>query len=250
MIDLALCMRELKDSPGRTIYGSSSGQEQTIATDTEIPSSSDIWRERAERNRYMYERAEKYPMRIKREIRIFLRVLRVAISSPMNLITCAIVAGIFFMIATAPMPSKVYVGDKLREALAAAIILFIPLFGLYLLIRSAVAIFGKWRKALVFAGALWALLMPIVIGIITNNRYGYRDDDAKHALVAKIHKLELKPLPSSKTDEIKLIDLGRSSALSLLILGVSAGWSIRKSRTSPDDLDIAQDVGKWHPDQI
>src|SRR5262249_35860779 len=112
-------------------------------------------------------------MRVRREILVFLNVLRVAISSPVNLITCAIVAGIFVMIVTVPKPSMIYVGDRPREALAVAAILFMPLFGLYLLIRSGVAIFGKWREALFFACPLWALLMPIIIGVITNNRYGY-----------------------------------------------------------------------------
>jgi hypothetical protein len=184
-------------------------------------------------------------MRVRREILFFLKVLRVAISSPVNLITCAIVAGMFVMIATAPMPSMVYVGDKRREALAVAAILLIPLFGLYLLIRSAVAIFGKWREALFFACALWALLMPIVIAIVANSRYGYRDDDAKHALMAMIHKLDLKPLPSSKTEVTKLIDLGLSSCYP-----PSTGrqcWLVYVKPQSSDDLDIAQDVGNWYP---
>lgn len=82
-------------------------------------------------------------MRVRREILVFLKVLRVAISSPVNLITGAIVAEIFVMIATAPMPSMVYIGDKPREALVVATVLFMSLFGLYLLIRMAVAIFGN-----------------------------------------------------------------------------------------------------------
>jgi hypothetical protein len=184
-------------------------------------------------------------MRVRREILVFLKVLRIAISSPVNLITCAIVAGIFVMIATAPMPSMVYVGDKPREALAVAAILLIPLFGLYLLIRLAVAIFRKWREALFFACALWALLMPIVIGIVANNRYSYRDDDAKHALMAMINKLDLKLPPSSKTEVTKLIDLGLSSCYPPYT-GRQC-WLVYVKPQSSDDFDIAQDVGNWHP---
>jgi hypothetical protein len=184
------------------------------------------------------------PMHVRREILLFLKVLRVAISRPVNLITCAIVAGIFVMIATAPMPSLVYIGNKPREALALAGLLFISLFGLYLLIRLAVAIFGKWREALFFACALWALLMPIVIGVITNNRWSYRDDDAKHALVAMIYDLELKQLPG-KVDGAKLIDLGLSSCYPPYT-GRQC-WLVYVKPQSSDDLDIAQDVGNWHP---
>jgi hypothetical protein len=182
-------------------------------------------------------------MRVRREILVFLKVLRVAISSPVNLITCAIVAGIFVMIATAPMPSMVYIGNKPREALAVVAILFMPLFGLYLLIRLAVAIFGKWRDALFFACALWALLMPIVIGVITNHHYGYRDEDAKHALVAKLYDLEMKPILSAHEYGPKLIGLGESCYPSY---SGHHCWIVVVRPKSQDDLDIAQDVGNWH----
>jgi hypothetical protein len=184
-------------------------------------------------------------MYVRREILVFLKVLRVAISSPVNLITCAIIAAIFVMIATAPKPSMVLVGDKPREALAVAALVFMPLFGLYLLIRFAVAIFSKWRDALFFACALWALIMPMVVGIITNNRYGYRDDDAKHALMAMIYDRELKQLPSSKAQETKLIDLGMSSCYPSYT-GRQC-WLVYVRPQSSDDLDIAQDIGNWHP---
>jgi hypothetical protein len=184
-------------------------------------------------------------MRVRREILVLLKVLRVAISGPVNLITCAIVAGMFVMIATAPMPSMVYVGDKPREALAMAAILFIPLFGLYLLVRLAVGIFSKRRREAFFlACALWALLMPVAIGIVTNNRYGYRDDDAKHALVAMIYNLELKQLSSSNTQETKLIDLGLSSCYPPYT-GRQC-WLVYVKPHSSDDLDVAQDIGNWH----
>jgi hypothetical protein len=184
-------------------------------------------------------------MPVKKEILILVRVLRIAISSPVNLITCAIVAGIFFVIATAPKPSLVYVGDKPREALAVAAILFTPLFGLYLLIRLAFGIFGKRRReVLFFACALWALLMPIVIGVVTNNRYGYRDDDAKHALMSMIYNLELKQLPSSNAQVTKLIDLGLESCYPPYT-GRQC-WLVYVRPQSSDDLDVAQDVGTWH----
>jgi len=131
-------------------------------------------------------------MRIRSEILIFVRVLRIASSSPVNLIILALVFEVFVIIAMAPKPSLVYVGDKPREAFIAITILSLAFFGLCLFVRLAVAIFSKRREAIFFGCALWALLMPIVIGVITNNRYGYRDDDAKHALVAMIYDLELK----------------------------------------------------------
>jgi tellurite resistance protein TehA-like permease len=131
-------------------------------------------------------------MRIRSEILIFARVLRIAISSPVNLIVLALVVDMSAMIAMSPKPSLVYMGDKPREAFVAITILSLAFFGLYLLVRLAVAIFRKRRKALLFACGLWALLIPIVIGVITNHRYGYRDDDAKHALAAMIYDRELK----------------------------------------------------------
>jgi hypothetical protein len=183
-------------------------------------------------------------MRVRREFLVLLKVLRVAIASPVNLITCAIVAGMFVMIAMAPKPSMVYIGDKPREALALVGILFIPLFGLYLLIRLAVAIFGKWREAFFFACALWALLMPIVIWVIAASRYGYQDDAAKHALVAKLYDLEMNRLPSTHEHLPRLIELGSSC------YPPSSGehcWIVVVRPQSQDDGDIAQDVGKWHP---
>jgi hypothetical protein len=180
-------------------------------------------------------------MRVEREIRVFLKVLRVAISSPVNLITCAIVAAIFVLIATAPKPSMAIIGDKPREALVVAAILFMPLFGLYLLIRLAVAAFGKRRDALFFACALWALLMPIVIGVIAGTRYGYGDDDAKHALVAKLYDLDMKR--STFEHLPRLIDLGESCYPDYR--GQHC-WIVVVKPQSEDDLDIAQDVGNWH----
>jgi len=184
-------------------------------------------------------------MRIRSEILIFVKVLRIAISSPVNLIILALVVEMFVMIAMAPKPSLVYMGDKPREAFIAITILSLAFFGLYLLVRLAVAIFSKRREALFFATALWALLMPVVIGVITNNRYGYRDDDAKHALVAMIYDLELKQLPSSKAEGTKLIDLGLSSCYPSYT-GRQC-WLVLVKAQSSDDLDIVQDVGNWHP---
>jgi hypothetical protein len=137
----------------------------------------------------------------------------------------------------------VIIGDKPREALAVAAILFMPLFGLYLLIRLAVAIFGKWRDALSFACALWALLMPIVIGVIAETRYGYGDDDAKHALVAKLYDLEMKRIPSTFDHLPRLIDLGESCYPNYR--GQHC-WIVVVKPQSEDDLDITQDVGNWH----
>jgi hypothetical protein len=137
----------------------------------------------------------------------------------------------------------VYIGDKPREALAVAIILFMPLFGLYLLIRLAVAIFGKWREAVFFACALWALLMPIAIGVIAETRYGYGDDDAKHALVAKLYDLEMKRIPSTFEHLPRLIDLGESCYPAYR--GQHC-WIVVVKPQSQDDLDIAQDAGNWH----
>src|SRR5882672_1198293 len=184
-------------------------------------------------------------MRIRSEILIFVKVLRIAISSPVNLIILALVVEMFVMIAMAPKPSLVYMGDKPREAFIAITILSLAFFGLYLLVRLAVAIFSKRREALFFATALWALLMPVVIGVITNNCYGYRDDDAKHALVAMIYDLELKQLPSSKAEGTKLIDLGLSSCYPSYT-GRQC-WLVLVKAQSSDDLDIVQDVGNWHP---
>src|SRR5262245_38585877 len=105
-------------------------------------------------------------MCIRNEILIFVRVLRIAISSPVNLIILALVVEVFVMIAMAPKPSLVYMGMP-REGFIAITILSSAFFGLYLLVRLAVAIFSKRREALFFACALWALLTPIVIGVIT-----------------------------------------------------------------------------------
>jgi hypothetical protein len=184
-------------------------------------------------------------MRIRNEVLIFVKVLRIASSSPVNLIMLAIVVEMFVMIATAPKPSLVYMGDKPREAFIAITILSLAFFGLYLLVRLALATFSKMREALFFACALWALLMPIVIGVITNNRYGYRDDDAKHALAAMIYDLELKQLPNSKAQGTKLVDLGLSSCYPSYT-GRQC-WLVYAAPQSSDDLDIAQDVGNWHP---
>jgi len=186
------------------------------------------------------------PMRIRSEILIFFRVLRIAASSPVNLVILALIGEMFVMIAMAPRPSLVYMGDKPREAFIAITIILLVFFGLYLFVRTAVGLFGKRRsEALFFACALWALLMPIVIGVITNNRYGYRDDEAKHSLVAMIYNLELKPLPSSTTQETRLIDLGLSSCYPSYT-GRQC-WLVYVKPQSSDDLDIAQDVGNWHP---
>jgi len=38
--------------------------------------------------------------------------------------------------------------------------------------------------------------MPAVIWVIAEGRYGYRDDAAKHALVAKLYDLEMNRPPS------------------------------------------------------
>jgi hypothetical protein len=183
-------------------------------------------------------------MRVRREFLVLLKVLRVAISSPVNVITCAMVAGMFVMIATAPKPSMVYIGHKPSEALALVGILFMPLFGLYLLIRVAVAIFGKWREAFFFACALWALVMPAVIWVIAEGRYGYRDDAAKHALVAKLYDLEMNRPHSTHENLPRLIDLG--SACYPPYSGQHC-WIVVVKPQSQDDMDIAQDVGKWHP---
>ena len=182
-------------------------------------------------------------MRVRREILILLKVLRVAISSPVNLITCAMVAAIFVMIATAPKPSMVIIGDKPREALVVAAILFMPLFGLYLLIRLAIAMFGRWRDALFFACALWALLMPIVMGVIAGTRYGYGDDDAKHALVARLYDLEMKRIPGIFEHLPRLIDLGESCYPSYR--GQHC-WIVVVKPQPEDDFDVVQDVGSWH----
>lgn len=147
-------------------------------------------------------------MRLRRETLVLLKVLRVASSSPVNLIICAMVAGMFIMIAAAPRPSMVYIGDKPREALALVGILFIPLLGLYVLIRLAIAIFGKWREAFFFACALWALVMPAVIWVIAEGRYGYQDDAAKHALVAKLYDPEMKRILFTHDNLPHLIELG------------------------------------------
>jgi hypothetical protein len=187
--------------------------------------------------------AARNPMGMRRELLIFLRVLRAATSSPVNLVTCAIVAAIFVMIATAPKPSMVYISDKPREALAVTVILFILLFGLYLLIRLAVAIFGKWREAYFFACAIWALLMPIIIGVIAEARYGYGDDDARHALVMKLYQDDLKMGPAPNTHLPESIDLGASCYPPYRGYGC---WIVVVKPQSQDDLDIAQDVGDWH----
>jgi hypothetical protein len=118
-----------------------------------------------------------------------------------------------------------------------------PLFGLYLLIRLAVAIFGKWREAFFFACALWALLMPIVVGVAAETRYGYGDDNAKHALVAKLYDLDMKRIPSIFERLPRLIDLGESCYPDYR--GQHC-WIVVVKPQSQDDFDIAQDVGNWH----
>jgi hypothetical protein len=150
------------------------------------------------------------------------------------------VAAIFIMIATAPKPSMLYIGDKLFELLAVASLLFVPLFGLYLLIRLSIAIFGKWQRPISFGRALWALLTPIVIGVLAETRYGYGDDDAKHALVVKLYE-EMKPTLSNYGP--KLIDLGESCYPAYR--GRHC-WIVVVRPQSQDDLDIAQDIGNWH----
>jgi hypothetical protein len=183
-------------------------------------------------------------MRFKREVLYFLKTLRVAVSSPVNLVICAIITGLYFMVATAPKPSMIYSGDKSREALALTVILFMPSLGLYIPARLAIAFFGSRRDAYFYACALWALLMPVVVGAVANGRYGYRDDNAKHELVAKIFDLELKQLPSSNVQNAKLIDLGLSSCYPEYT-GRQC-WLVYVKPQSSDDLEIAQDVGNWH----
>ena len=48
--------------------------------------------------------------------------------------------------------------------------------------------------------------MPAIIYTIAQTRYGHEDDDAKHALVAKLYDLEMKPPSMEKFPQ--LIDLG------------------------------------------
>jgi hypothetical protein len=153
------------------------------------------------------------------------------------------IAAVFVLIVTAPPPSMVFVGDKPREVLSVVAFLFMPLFGLYLLIRLAVALFGKWRDALFFACAVWALLMPIVIGVFIEKRYGYGDDDAKHALVLKLYELDMKGIQGTVDSLPRLIDLGESCYPPYQ--GRHC-WIVIVKPQSQDDLDIAQDVGNWH----
>jgi hypothetical protein len=145
------------------------------------------------------------------------------------------------MIATAPKPSMLYISDPAFELPMAASLIFTPFFGLYLLIRLAVAIFGKWRKAISFGCALWALVTPIVIGGLAEIQYGYSDDDAKHALVAKLYDANVKDSPIAHQPQ--LIDLGESCYPTYRPWHC---WIVLVKPQSKDDLDITQDVGKWH----
>ena len=184
-------------------------------------------------------------MTLRREFLIFLNVLRIATTRPVNLITCALVAGIFILIATAPKPSLVVMGDQLHESLLVITILWLPFFGLYLLVRFAIALFGRRRNAVFFGCAAWTSLMPMIIAVIIYNRFGYQDDDAKHALMAMIYDLRVKQLPNPDVQGPKLIDLGMNSCYPAYT-GRQC-WLVHVTPHLSDDLDLAQDVGKWHP---
>jgi hypothetical protein len=184
-------------------------------------------------------------MTLRREFLIFLNVLRLAATRPVNLITCALVAGIFIMIATAPKPSLVIMQeDKLRVWLIVLIILWLLFFGLYLLVRFAIALLGRRRNAVLFGCAVWAALMPVIVAVIIYNRFGYRDDDAKHALMAMIYNEKLTLLPKPDVPGTKLIDLGLNSCYPSYT-GRQC-WLVHVTPRLADDLDLAQDVGKWH----
>ena len=75
------------------------------------------------------------------------------------------------------------------------------------------------------------------------NCYGYRDDDAKHALVAKLYDLEMKSRPGAQERLPRLIDLGSSCYPSYT---ARSCWIVVARPRSEDDLDIAQDLGNWH----
>jgi hypothetical protein len=179
----------------------------------------------------------------RREIRILLKALRVAASSPLNFVTLAIVAEVFFIIAMAPKPSMVYLGNKPSEILVVITIFLSLFFGLYLLLRIALIVFSKPRAALFCACALWALLMPVIIGFVADRRYGYRDDDAKHALVAMLYDVEIKKYRAPMNSPPKLIDLGASCYPSY---SGRYCWIVVVKYESQDDLDISQDIGTWH----
>ena len=136
-------------------------------------------------------------------------------------------------------------GDKLHESLLVITILWLPFFGLYLLVRFAIALFGQRRNAVFFGCAAWTSLMPMIIAVIIYNRFGYQDDDAKHALMAMIYDLRVKQLPNPDVQGPKLIDLGMNSCYPAYT-GRQC-WLVHVTPHLSDDLDLAQDVGKWHP---
>ncbi len=183
-------------------------------------------------------------MRVRLEAIFFLKVLRVAISTPINLITCAIIIEVFVIFVTAPKPSTGYFDNNpVAVLLTLATTIFALLFGLYLLIRTAVVFFCKWREALFFGCALWALSMPTVIAIFTSQSFGYRDEDVKHALVAMMYNVEMKRVPSTFKHPPKLIDLGDSCYRDY---SGHHCWIVIVKPQSQDDQDIAQDLGTWH----
>ena len=87
--------------------------------------------------------------------------------------------------------------------------------------------------------------MPMIIAVIIYNRFGYQDDDAKHALMAMIYDLRVKELPNPDVQGPKLIDLGMNSCYPAYT-GRQC-WLVHVTPHLSDDLDLAQDVGKWHP---
>jgi hypothetical protein len=178
-------------------------------------------------------------MRMRGEFLILLRVLRAATSSPVNWITCAIAIATFVIIATTPTPSLVYTGMKAQAEVMLLGFFLLPFFVLYVIARLIIAIFRRRREALFLGCALWALLMPIVIGLAAVSRHG--DLSARHALVAKLYEKELKDRSSLDVHAARLIDLGEKcfpehSAYEC--------WIVVASKF--EDSDIAEDIGGWH----
>jgi hypothetical protein len=89
-----------------------------------------------------------------------------------------------------------------------------------------------------------SLALMLTIAVVIAALYSYRDDGAKHTLVAKLYDLEMKRLPGTNEHLTKLIDLGSSCYPSYT--GHNC-WIVVVKPQSHDDLDIAQDVGNWHP---
>ena len=164
------------------------------------------------------------------ELLIFLKVLRVAISSPVNWITCATVLAIFVIIASAPQPSLGYLAKpRVGDAVTALTLLVVPFFSLYLTTRLIIGIFRMSRNAIFSACALCALVEPLAAGRLVYEDL-YQSVSARHSLVAILYNTDLAGRTNLDVSAAKLVDLGQACLIPPTA-AMTAGWLLhRQSR--------------------